>query len=63
MQLAVGKDLMIRCNIPLEASSTDELLGGIERNLRKVKACGYQQLQFEKVSEPLQHRLQALLGT
>lgn len=63
VQLAVGKDLMISRDISLEASATDELLGWIERNLPKIQASGYQQVQFENVAEPLQQRIQSLLRT
>ena len=63
VQLAVGKDLMISRDISLEASATDELLGWIERNLPKIQASGYQQVQFENVAEPLQRRIQSLLRT
>jgi hypothetical protein len=41
-------------DISLDASATDELLGWIERNLSKIKASGFQRMNFENVSEPLQ---------
>ena len=63
VQLTVGNSELISREISLEASATDELLGWIERNLPKIKATGYQQVQFENVAEPLQQRLQALLRT
>ncbi len=63
VQLTVGNSELISRDISLEASATDELLGWLERNLPKIKATGYQQVEFENVSEPLQQRLQALLRT
>lgn len=63
VQLTVGNSELISRDISLEASAIDELLGWIERNLPKIKATGYQQVEFENVSEPLQQRLQALLRT
>ncbi len=63
VQLTVGNSELISRDISLEASATDELLGWIERNLPKIKATGYQQVQFENVAEPLQRRIHALLRT
>ena len=63
VQLTVGNSELISRDISLEASATDELLGWIERNLPKIKASGYQRVQFDNVSQPLQQRLQALLRT
>ena len=63
VQLTVGNSELISRDISLEASATDELLGWIERNLPKIKASGYQRVEFENVSEPLQQRIQALLRT
>jgi hypothetical protein len=51
IQLAVGNDMVLSRDISLEASATEELLGWIERNLSKIKASGYQRVQFENVSE------------
>lgn len=62
IQLAVGNDMVMSREISLEASATEELLGWIERNLPKIKASGYQQVQFENVSEQLQQRIRALLN-
>ena len=61
LQLAVGNDMVMRRDISLEASATEELLGWIERNLPKINASGFQRVNFENVSEPLQQRIQALL--
>ncbi len=61
LQLAVGNDMVMSCDISLEALATEELLGWIERNLPKIKASGFQRASFENVSEPLQQRIQALL--
>ncbi len=63
VQLAVGNSELISRDISLEASATDELLGWLERNLPKIKASGYQKVQFENVAEPLQRRIQSLLRT
>jgi hypothetical protein len=62
IQLAVGNDMVLSRDISLEASATEELLGWIERNLPKIKATGFQQMQFENVAEPLQQRIRALLN-
>ncbi len=61
LQLAVGNDMVMSCDISLEALATEELLGWIERNLPKIKASGFQRVSFENVSAPLKQRLQALL--
>ena len=61
LQLAVGNDMGMSRDISLEASATEELLGWIERNLPKINASGFQRVNFENVSEPLQQRIQALL--
>jgi hypothetical protein len=63
VQLTVGNSELISRDISLEASATDDLLGWLERNLPKIKASGYQKVQFENVAEPLQQRIQALLRT
>ena len=62
IQLAVGDDMVMSRDISLEALATEELLGWIERNLPKIKASGYQRVQFENVAEPLQQRIRALLN-
>jgi len=62
IQLAIGNDMVLSRDIPLEASATEELLGWIERNLPKIKASDYRQVQFENVSQPLQERIRALLN-
>ena len=62
LQLAVGNDMVMSRDISLEASATEELLGWIERNMPKIKASGYQRVQFENVSEQLQERIRALLN-
>ena len=62
IQLAIGIDMVLSRDISLEASATEELLGWIERNLPKIKASGYRQVQFENVSHPLQERIKALLN-
>ena len=62
IQLAVGNDMVLSRDISLEASATEELLGWIERNLPKIKASDYRQVQFENVSQPLQERIRALLN-
>jgi hypothetical protein len=62
LQLAVGSDMVMSRDISLEASATEELLGWIERNLPKIKASGFRQVQFENVAEPLQQRIRALLN-
>jgi hypothetical protein len=62
IQLAIGNDMVLSRDISLEASATEELLGWIERNLPKVKASGFRQVQFENVSNPLQQRIRALLN-
>jgi hypothetical protein len=59
---AVGNDMVLSRDISLEASATEELLGWIERNLPKIKASGFRQVQFENVSNPLQQRIRALLN-
>jgi hypothetical protein len=61
LQMAVGSDMVMSRDISLEAAATEELLGWIERNLPKIKASGFQQVNFENVSAPLQQRIQALL--
>lgn len=61
LQPAVGNDMVMSRDISLEASATKELLGGIERNLPKIKASDFQRVNFENVSEPLQRRIKALL--
>lgn len=63
VQLTVGNSELISRDISLEASATDELLGWIERNLPKIQASSYQQVEYENVAEPLQRRIQALLRT
>lgn len=63
VQLTIGNSELISRDISLEASATDELHCWGERNLPKIKASGYQQVQFENVAEPLQRRIQALLRT
>ena len=62
IQLAIGNDMVMSRDISLESSATEELLGWIERNLPKIKASGYRQVQFENVAEPLQQRIRALLN-
>ena len=62
IQLAVGDDMFLSRDISLEALATEELLGWIERNLPKIKASAYRQVQFENVSHPLQERIRALLN-
>jgi hypothetical protein len=62
IQLAVGNDMVMSRDISLEASATEELLGWIERNLPKIKASGFRQVQFENVAEALQQRIRALLN-
>jgi len=62
IQLAVGNDMVLSRDISLEASATEELLGWIERNLPKIKASSFRQMQFENVSHPLQERIRALLN-
>jgi hypothetical protein len=62
IQLAVGNDIVLSRDISLEASATEELLGWIERNLLKIKASDFRQVQFENVAEPLQQRIRALLN-
>ncbi len=62
IQLAVGNDMVLSRDISLEASATEELLGWIERNVPKIKASGYQRVQFENVSHPLHERIRALLN-
>jgi hypothetical protein len=62
IQLAIGNDMVLSRDISLEASATEELLGWIERNLPKIKASGFRQVQFENVAEPLQERIKALLN-
>ena len=62
IQFAIGNDTVLSRDISLEASATEELLGWIERNLPKIKASGFRQVQFENVSEPLQPRIRALLN-
>jgi hypothetical protein len=62
IQLAVGNDMVLSRDIALEASATEELLGWIERNLPKIKASDYRQVQFENVSEQLQQHIRALLN-
>jgi len=62
IQLAVGNDMVLSRDISLETSATEELLGWIERNLPKIKASGFRQVQFENVAEPLQQRIKALLN-
>jgi len=54
--------MVLSRDISLETSATEELLGWIERNLPKIKASGYQLVQFENVSHPLQERIKALLN-
>jgi hypothetical protein len=62
IQLTIGNDMMLSRDISLEASATEELMGWIERNLPKIKASGYQRVQFENVAEQLQERIRALLN-
>jgi hypothetical protein len=62
IQLAVGNDMVLSRDISLETSATEELLGWLERNLPKIKASGFRQVQFENVAEPLQERIRALLN-
>jgi len=62
IQLAVGNDMVMSRDISLEASAMEELLGWIERNLPKIKASDYRQVQFENVAEQLQERIRALLN-
>jgi hypothetical protein len=62
IQFAIGNDMVMSRDISLEHSATEELLGWIERNLPKIKASGYRQVQFENVSEPLKQRIRALLN-
>jgi hypothetical protein len=62
IQLAVGNDMVLSRDISLEASAVEELLCWIERNLPKIKASGFRQVQFENVAEPLQQRIKALLN-
>jgi hypothetical protein len=62
IQLAFGNDMVLSRDISLKASATEELLGWIERNLPKIKASDYRQVQFENVSEQLQQRIRALLN-
>ena len=62
IQLAVGNDMVLSRDISLETSATAELLGWFERNLPKIKASGFRQVQFENVAEQLQERIRALLN-
>jgi hypothetical protein len=62
IQLAIGNDMVMSRDISLEASASEELIGWIERNLSKIKATGFRQVQFDQVSEPLQQRIRALLN-
>ena len=62
IKLAVGNDMVLSRDISLETSASEELIGWIERNLPKIKASGFRQVQFENVAEPLQQRIKALLN-
>ena len=62
IQLAVGNDMVMSRDISLEASAMEELLGWIKRNLPKIKASDYRQVQFENVAEQVQERIRALLN-
>ena len=62
IQLAIGNDMVLSRDISLEASAMEELLGWIVRNLPKIKASDYRQVQFENVAEQLQERIRALLN-
>ncbi|MSP36750.1 MAG: hypothetical protein EXR25_13580 [Limnohabitans sp.] len=62
VQLTIGNDMLMSRDTSLEASATEELLGWIERNLPKIKASGYHQVQFENVAQPLQQRIRELLN-
>jgi hypothetical protein len=54
--------MVLSRDISLETSASEELLGWIVRNLPKIKASGFRQVQFENVSNPLQQRIRALLN-
>jgi hypothetical protein len=62
IQLAIGNDMVLSRDISLEASATEEMFGWIERNLPKIKASGFRQVQFENVADPVQERIRALLN-
>jgi hypothetical protein len=62
VQLTMGNDVLLSRDMALVGSAPDELLSWIERNLPKIKASGFQQVHFENVAEPIQHRIQTLLN-
>lgn len=62
IQLATGNNMVLSREISLKASATEELLGWIERDMPKIKASGFQRVQFENVADPLQQRIRALLN-
>jgi hypothetical protein len=62
IQLAVGNEMVLSRDISLAAAATEELLDWIERNVPKIKALGFRQVQFENVAEQLQERIRALLN-
>jgi hypothetical protein len=62
VQLTLGNDVLVSRDMALVGSDPDELLDWVERNLAKIKASGYQQVQYENVAQPVQQRIKALLN-
>jgi hypothetical protein len=54
--------MVLSLDISLEATATEELLVWIERNLLRIKASDYRDVQFENVAKQLQQRIRALLN-
>jgi len=61
VQLALGIDVLISRDMALVGSAPDELIGWIERNLAKIKASDFQQIEYQNVSELIQSRIDQLL--
>jgi hypothetical protein len=61
VQLALGNDVLISRDMALVGSAPDELIGWIERNLAKIKASDFQQIEYQNVSELIQSRIDLLL--
>ena len=60
-QLALGNDVFMSRDMALVGSAPDKLIGWIERNLAKIKASDFQQIEYQNVSELIQSRIDQLL--
>jgi len=58
----MGSEVLLNREMAPVGCAPDEMLSWIQRNLPKIKAPSFQQVQFENVAEPIKRRNQALLN-